>query len=80
MNISTVDIVSSVIWTGGIWVKIISILIGLFLLVQVLRTSLNIVDFLVLMFRTLLEPVGPLLVGPWGVLIHGIVWAHRVWV
>lgn len=80
IDIATVDIGASVIWACSVGIMIVCIM--LLSLDEAGRSDLSIEDLVsvFIMLSLVLEPVFSLLISPWLVLIHGIVWAHGSWV
>jgi len=75
-----VVLVHSIIWADGCWIKIVSILSRS--LDKALRIELSIKDLVsvFIMLSLHLEPIFSLLVGPWLVLVHSIIWADGSWI
>lgn len=75
--VSAINVITGIIWTGSVWIEVISILLILTPLSEIMRVNLNIIiDSLVLVLCALLEPVFSLLIGPCLVVIHSIIRAH----
>jgi len=80
VNITTIDVGSSVVWACGVGIMIVRV--TLWFLGEALRTNLSIEDLIsvFIMLSLTLEPIFSLLVSPWVVLVHSIIWADGSWI